>query len=85
MNDFSEIENELRKLRPAQPSPILFDRIEEALAEPCRASTSDVRSDWWRFTEMPYKWGLGLAAAAALVSAAVEPRPSVHVVRQICS
>ena len=59
MNDFSEIENELRKLRPAQPSPILFDRIEEALAEPCRASTSDARSDWWRFTEMPYKWGLG--------------------------
>jgi len=67
MNDFPEIENELRKLRPAQPSPILFERIEEALAEPCRASTSDARSDWWRFTEMPYKWGLGLAAAAALV------------------
>jgi hypothetical protein len=67
MNDFSEIENELRKLRPAQPSPILFDRIEEALAEPCRASTSDARSGWWRFTEMPYKWGLGLAAAATLV------------------
>jgi len=92
MNDFSEIENELRKLRPAQPSPILFDRVEEALAEPCRASAvSDARAGWWRFTEWsrraasdidgqlvrarererasqtPYKWGLGFAAAAALV------------------
>ena len=68
MNDFSEIENELRKLRPAQPSPILFDRIEEALAEPCKTSAAaDTRSVWWRFTQTPYKWGLGLAAAAALV------------------
>jgi hypothetical protein len=68
MNDFSEIENELRKLRPAQPSPILFDRIEEALAEPCRASVvADARHHWWRFTEAPYSWGMGLAAAAALV------------------
>jgi hypothetical protein len=67
MNDFSEIENELRKLRPAQPSPILFDRIEEAMAESCRASAADARPGWWRFTEPPYSWGLGLAAAAALV------------------
>ena len=68
MNDFSEIENELRKLRPAQPSPILFDRIEQAMAEPSRAfAATDTRSGWWRFTEPPYNWGLGLAAAAALV------------------
>jgi predicted outer membrane lipoprotein len=68
MNDFSEIENELKKLRPAQPSPILFDRIEEVIAEPCGASSAaDARSGWWRFTEPPYSWGLGLAAAAALV------------------
>jgi hypothetical protein len=68
MNDFSQIENELRKLRPAQPSPILFDRIEEAMGEPCKASAAaDVRSAWWRFTDTPYKWGLGFAAAAALV------------------
>jgi hypothetical protein len=67
MNDFSEIENELRKLRPAQPSPILFERIKEALAEPCRASVSDARRHWWRFTETPYSWGFGLAAAAVLI------------------
>jgi hypothetical protein len=69
MNDFSEIENELRKLRPAQPSPILFERIEEAMAEPCRSpAAADAWSGWWRPPRRtPYNWGLGLAAAAALV------------------
>ena len=66
MNDFSEIENELRKLRPAQPSPILFERIEEAMMN-CREGA-------WSATQSrkpsPYNWlslGFGLAAAAALV------------------
>ena len=31
MNDFSELENELKKLRPAPPSPVLFERVEQAL------------------------------------------------------
>jgi hypothetical protein len=71
MNDFSEIENELRKLRPAQPSPILFERVEEAMAEDSRASSaSDARplTKWrWRFTDTPYKIGFALAAAAVLL------------------
>jgi hypothetical protein len=50
MNDFSELENELRKLRPAQPSPVLFERVGEAL-ENCRASVSDAKWNRWRFTE----------------------------------
>jgi hypothetical protein len=69
MNDFSELENELKKLRPAQPSPVLFERIEEAMGKHCRASVSDA-THWRRFTETPYNWlslGLGLAAAAVLV------------------
>jgi hypothetical protein len=48
MNDFTELENELKKLRPTQPSPVLFERIREAL----KGSTqgiSAVRSKWWRF------------------------------------
>ena len=67
MNDLSQIENELRKLRPARPSPILFERVEEALD--CRASAAadTKRSFWRRFTETPYSWGFGLAAAAVLV------------------
>jgi hypothetical protein len=50
MNDFSELEKELKKLRPAQPSAVLFERVGEALGN-CRASVSDARRKRWRFTE----------------------------------
>jgi hypothetical protein len=69
MNDFSELEKDLKKLRPAQPSPVLFERVGEAL-ENCRASVSDAKWKRWRFTETPYNWwslGFGLAAAAVLI------------------
>ena len=69
MNDFSDLEKELRKLRPTQPSPVLFERIGEAL-ENCRASVSDAKRKPWRFTETPHNWwslGFGLAAAAVLI------------------
>jgi hypothetical protein len=69
MNDFSELENELRKLRPAQPSPVLFERVGEALKD--KASTAaDATSGWWRFKEATHNWwslGFGLAAAAVLI------------------
>jgi hypothetical protein len=70
MNDFSELENDLRALRPARPSPVLFERIEEAMAEDCRAPVSgagQIRKWFWRFTETPYRFGIGLVAAAAAV------------------
>ena len=69
MNDFSELEKELRKLRPTQPSPMLFERVEEALKN-CRAPVSDAKWKRWRFAETPYNWwslGFGLAAAAILI------------------
>ena len=50
MNDFSELENELRKLRPAQPSPVLFERVGEALKD-SRPSVSGASSKRWRFIE----------------------------------
>src|SRR6185369_17092160 len=50
MNDFSELENELKKLRPAQPSPMLIERVGEAL-ENCPASASGAKRRRWRFTE----------------------------------
>jgi hypothetical protein len=68
MNDFSELENELRNLRPTQPSPILFERVEEALN--CRASVSDANWKRRRLAQTPYNWlslGFGLAAAAVLI------------------
>ena len=70
MNDFSELEKDLKALRPAQPSPVLFERIEGAMAENSRTPVSDAGpiTNWfWRFTEAPYRFGIGLAAAAAAV------------------
>jgi hypothetical protein len=68
MNDFSELENDLRALRPARPSPVLFERIEEAMAQD-RKAAADGDAEWsWRlFTKMPLRFGIGLAAAAAAV------------------
>ena len=70
MNDFSELENELRKLRPAQPSSVLFERVGEGLKE-SGASVSWASSKRWRFTKASHSnwWslGFGLAAAAVLV------------------
>jgi len=52
MNDFSELENELRALRPAQPSPVLYERIEEAMAEDREVSAAgDARWTWRRLFE----------------------------------
>jgi len=81
MSDFSEIENQLRKLRPAQPSADLMTRIERELAErstrlretPVRlgptarqASTAGLLPREGRFQFNWFSLGLGLAAAAAL-------------------
>jgi len=74
MNDFSELENELRKLRPAQPSPVLFERVGEALESSRTSAAADARSSWWHFKEGTHNWwslGFGLAAAAVLTLFAV--------------
>ena len=67
MNDFLELETELRQLRPAPIRDELFRRIERALAQPEAVPTAGLlprpshRSGvWWSV-------GLGLAAATALV------------------
>jgi hypothetical protein len=67
MNDFSELEGELRKLRPAPPSPELFSRVERALdvAEENKLADNVVRPD--RFRVNWVSLGLGLAAAAVLL------------------
>jgi hypothetical protein len=50
MNDFSELEKELSKLRPAQPSPVLLERVGEALKD-SRPSVSGANSKRRRFIE----------------------------------
>jgi hypothetical protein len=62
MNDFSELEDDLRALRPARPSPVLFERVEEAIGEDYRASAdmdAGPMASWLRrFTE----WSRGGAS-----------------------
>jgi negative regulator of sigma E activity len=80
MNDFSEIENKLRELRPVQPSADFMARVERGLAEERQERSSQLRSETARVAStagvLPrerrfhFNWlslGLGLAAAAALV------------------
>jgi hypothetical protein len=83
MNNFSELENQLKKLRPVQPSTDLMARIERELAAqrsthlrntPVRlgptarqASTAGVLPRERRFHFNWLSLGLGLAAATALV------------------
>ncbi len=77
MNDFSELESQLRKLRPVQPSADLLTRVERALTEARHGeslhrgkrstSTAAVLPRERRFHFNWLSLGLGLAAAAALV------------------
>ena len=67
MNDFSELEADLKKLRPAPVSADLTRRIERALADAGEFATAGVlprpaerSSGWWIF-------GLGLTALASLL------------------
>jgi len=60
MNDFSEIEQELKKLRPAQPSHGFLARIEQAIADPEIGEDKIIRPNRFR-----RNWiALGVAAAA---------------------
>ena len=90
MNDFSELERELKKLRPARPSGELISRVGSALAnsgegtakvirpEP-RRSGSDFRVNWLGL-------GLGLAAAATfLIFARVDFHPNDKTKQTIAS
>jgi hypothetical protein len=75
MNDFSELENELKKLRPAPPSPVLFQRVDAAL-ENCGAGNKEWRYlvRHWGGLKAIHPWlslGFGLAAAAVLAVFAV--------------
>jgi hypothetical protein len=68
MNDFSELESELKKLRPAQPSEDLVARIESALAEADRSPVTaailpKARRLHWSWLSL----GAGLAAAAVFL------------------
>jgi len=70
MNDFSELEAELKKLRPRAVSPDLSARIEVGLAEEAAGrgtATAGVLPRQSRFRLNWFALGLGLAAAATFV------------------
>lgn len=68
MNDFSDLEAELKRLRPRAPSAALATRIEQDLSKPfTKTATAGILP---RRAKTRAKWfglGLGLAAAAALL------------------
>jgi hypothetical protein len=51
MSDFSELENELKKLRPAQPSEVLFERVGKALENISASAVAEAKHKRWRFIE----------------------------------
>ena len=67
MNDFSELENQLKKLRPLPPSENLTARIERDLAEPASTTTAGVLPRARRFQVNWLSLGISLAAAAVLL------------------
>ena len=75
MNDFGQLESELKKLRPVQPSPELMSRIESALADGGTWASKVIRPERFRVNWLGL--GLGLAAAATfLILARVDFRPT---------
>jgi hypothetical protein len=70
MNDFSEIEAELKKLRPRAASPGLAKRIERAMTEASGRGATATAGVMPRRRNFRFNWsalGLGLAAAAAVL------------------
>jgi hypothetical protein len=70
-----ELESELKKLRPVQPSAELVSRIERALADGGTGASKVIRPERFRVNWLGL--GLGLAAAATfLILARVDFRPT---------
>src|SRR5256885_13616359 len=75
MSDFSELEGELKKLRPGQPSAELRSRVGSGLANSGEGAAKVIRPEQFRINWLGL--GLGLAAAATfLIFARVDFHPN---------
>src|SRR5256885_9839883 len=75
MNDFSEVERELKKLRPVQPSAELMSRVGSALANSEEGTAKVIRPEQFSINWLGL--GLGLAAAATfLIFARIDFHPN---------
>jgi len=84
MNDFSELERELKKLRPVQPSAELISRVGSALANSGEGTAKVIRPEQFRINWLGL--GLGLAAAATfLIFARVDFHPNERTKQTIAS
>jgi hypothetical protein len=71
MNDFSELENELKKLRPLSPSTELFSRVEQGLADVAgdeALSDKVIRPDRFRVSWLSMVIALGAAAVLLIIA-----------------
>ena len=84
MNDFSELERELKRLQPVKPSATLIDQIEQALTHVTEIPANVIAPR--RFTINWVGLGLGLAAAAAfLILARIDFRPAARTQSKVAS
>ena len=67
MNDFSDLEAELKQLRPAPVRDELFARIERLLIQPQAAPTAGILPRPSRRPNLWWSLGLGLTGATALL------------------
>ena len=86
MSDFSELETELKKLRPAPIPAGLLARVEHALAQPAAMPTAGLLSRRGKRSNAWWSLGLGLTTASALVliwlAFFAEPPPARPIVAQ---
>ena len=86
MSDFSELETELKKLRPAPIPAGLLARVEHALAQPAAMPTAGLLSRRGKRSNAWWLLGLGLTTASALVliwlAFFAEPPPARPIVTQ---
>jgi hypothetical protein len=75
MNDFTELEAELKKLRPARPSSGLMVRVEMALADAGKISDNVVTPHRFRVNWIALSAGVA-AAATILILARVDYHPA---------